>query len=121
MRFPYQEGQLEMQLTRMIGPDSEPIVDRDGVIRTDDHNRPLHRVRILANEPDRDFDTPVSLKIRTLPTLDIPRGTMVQPAGDATVTPWVDDRTHRIAYSITADTIVPVQALIGRHQESADA
>ena len=45
---------------------------------------------------------------------------MVQPEGNVTITPWVDDRTHRLAYSITADTIVPVQTMAGRHQEGTD-
>lgn len=120
LRFQYQRGQLEMQLARGAGPAMEPATDREGTIRMDGHNNPLHRARVIANEPGSEFDTTVSLWIRKPPVREIPRGTMVQPDGEVTVTPWVDDRTHRIAYSITADTIVPAQVMVNRHQEDTD-
>lgn len=120
LRFPYTRSQLELQLTRGAGPAMEPATDREGTIRMDEHNNPLHRARVIANEPGADYDVAVSLWIRKPPVRDIPRGAMVQPDGEVMVTPWVDDRTHRIAYSITADTIVPAQVMIGRHQEDAD-
>lgn len=120
LRFHYQQGQLEMQLTRGAGPTMEPATDREGTVRMDEHNNPLHRARVIANEPGSDYDVTVSLWIRKPPVRDIPRGAMVQPEGEATVTPWMDDRTHRIAYSITADTIVPAQVMADRHQESAN-
>lgn len=120
MRLPDMRGLLEIQTTRDLTPDMEPATDREGVVRMDEHNNPLHRAKVIANEPGNDFDVTVSLWIRKPPSRAIPRGAMVQPEGNVTITPWVDDRTHRLAYSITADTIVPVQTMAGRHQEGTD-
>lgn len=118
MRFSYRQGMLDMQATRVLDSDMAPAANRDGIIRTDEHNNPLYRARIIANEPGSDFDVTVSLWLRRPPARPIPRGALVQPEGDTTVTPWVDDRTHRIAYSITTDTVTEIQVANRRKDAS---
>lgn len=118
LKFPYGGSQLELMLTRSVGPDMAPAMGRDGATRTDSAGHPLHRVQVLATEPGREWPLRVSLWVRRPPARTIPRGTLVQPAGETTVTPWVDDRgSHpRIAYSITADTIVPATSQEADHE-----
>jgi hypothetical protein len=118
LRFSYQRGALDMQATRALDADMAPAANRDGVIRTDEQNNPLYRARIIANEPGSDFDVTVSLWLRRPPARPIPRGALVQPEGDTTVTPWYDDRTNRIAFSITTDTVAEIQMANRRKEPS---
>lgn len=120
MKSQYIPLSLEMMIIHVLSPDTPPATNKEGVVRTDDKGIPLYRVRVIANEAGRDFDVPVSLWIRRLPSRTVARGEMVQPDGKVTVSPWVSDRTHRLSYSIVADSIVPDQVMANRHQEAED-
>ena len=58
---------------------------------------------------DNGVDNAVHLAVFTPPTQDIPPLSHIVPTGSVIAVPYVDNRTHRMAWSLTAESIRVVQ------------
>lgn len=114
------------QTTRKI--DSSTIRQK---MQYDDRGRPTATPKLIDGRPvyglsvqyvdDDGVDASVHLSVMTPPAQEIPSLSRIRPVGAVMVVPYMDERTHRMAWSLTADAVrvvrLDVSPLVGDGDE----
>lgn len=102
------------QTTRKI--DSSTIRQK---VQYDNQGRPTATPKLVDGRPvygvpvqyvdDDGVDASVHLAVMTPPVQEIPALSRIRPVGAVLVVPYMDERTHRMAWSLTADSVCVTQ------------